>query len=504
MTQKSNYETIVDHAERLHNLEQTDHILRWDSDVMMPPGGAPGRSAQRATLSKTMNDLRASESLEVAVERVDETSLNDTQQSVVRELRREHRIASSVPADLNERIAEINADAHEAWKKAKKHNDWSQFAPAFEEHIEARKEWAAHVDPDNDPYEVLWKNKLGYTSQPYIDLETVNEVFNRLRKEIPPLIADVKASDTEIATSAFTANGPYEKAKQQAAFRDVLDALGMDWDRARFDTAPHPFSYGNAYDVRLTTRFDESNPISGFSATMHEFGHTTYHHGLPQEHYGTPLARARGLTIHGSQSGVWENHIGRSEPFWEFVLPIFQKHFPKLNDVTVDEAYQAVNQVYEDNLIRTSADELTYNMHVIVRTEIEQALVAGEMEVEEVPEVWGDKYESYLGIRPNTDREGPLQDPHWSGSIPGFINYTLGHHVLAAQVIDSAKADLNVSDLIRNGDFGPIREWMTEHIHQHGQRYKTQDLVRRATGKEITADHFIDYLDNKYRNLYHC
>lgn len=504
MSQKSHYGTIVDHAERLHNLEQADHIMRWDSDVMMPTGGARARSAQRATLSKTMNDLRASESLGTAVDRVDERSLDDGQRAIVRELRREHRIVSSVPTELNERIAEINADAHEAWKQAKEADDWSRFAPEFERHIEARKEWAAHVDPDSDPYEVLWKNKLGYTSQPYIDLDTVDRVFDRLRKEIPSLIEDVKASDTEIATDAFTANGPYDPETQQAAFRDVLDAMGMDWSRARFDTAPHPFSYGNAYDVRLTTRFDESNPISGFSATMHEFGHTTYHHGLPQEHYGTPLARARGLTIHGSQSGVWENHIGRSNAFWELVLPIFREHFPQLDEVSLEEAYQAVNQVYEDNLIRTSADELTYNMHVIVRTEIEQALVAGEMDVEDVPEVWADKYESYLGVLPETDSEGPLQDPHWSGSIPGFINYTLGHHVLAAQVMNSARADLDIDDLVQNGEFGPIREWMTDRIHQHGQRYKSQELVRRATGEEITADYFLEYLDEKYRALYSC
>jgi carboxypeptidase Taq len=451
-----------------------------------------------------MYDLRASDELGKALDRVDESGLSEERQAIVREIRREHEIASSVPKELNERIADVTADAHEAWKEAKKTDDWSRFAPAFEQHIKLRKEWAEYVDPGNDPYEVLWKNKLGYTSQPYIDLSTVNEVFSRLRKTLPPLIEDVRDSEVEIATDAFNSRGPYDPADQKATFEDILDLVDIDWSRARFDTAPHPFSYGNAYDVRLTTRFDKSDPTSGFAATMHEFGHTTYHHGLPQEHYGTPLARARGLTIHGSQSGIWENHIGRSEAFWDLVLPVFREYFPQLEDISSGEAYEAVNQVNESNVIRTSADELTYNMHVIVRTEIEQALIAGEMDVEEVPQVWEQKYEEYLGVSPDTESDGPLQDPHWSGSIPGFINYTLGHHVLAAQVRNAAKQELDFDGLIREGKFGPIREWMTENIHKHGQRYKSQELVRRATGEEITAEHFFDYIEEKYRSLYNC
>ena len=504
MVQDTHYETIVEYANRIHNIEQADHILRWDSDVMMPEGGAVARSAQRSTLAKTMHDLRSSESLSRALESVHESDLSDDQRAVVREIRRQHEIVSSVPKELNEEISDINAEAHEAWKAAKEANDWSKFAPAFEEHIQLRRQWADHVEPDGDPYEVLWKNKLGYTSQPFIDLSTVDRVFDRLRKTLPPLIKDVRESDVELATSAFTDRGPYDTADQKVVFEKVLDQLGIDWGRARFDTAPHPFSYGNAYDVRLTTRFDEKDPIGGFSATMHEFGHTTYHHGLPQEHYGTPLARARGLTIHGSQSGLWENHVGRSEAFWELILPIFREHFPQLNDVSARDAYEAVNQVNEANLVRTSADELTYNMHVLVRTEIEKELVAGNIDVNEVPQVWAEKYEQYLGVRPETDSEGPLQDPHWAGSIPGFINYTLGHHVLAAQVRKAAERELEFDSLVRNGDFGPIRDWMTENIHKHGQRYKSQELVRRATGEDITADYFLEYIENKFRTLYDC
>lgn len=504
MSQSTSYETIVEHANRLHNLEQTDHLMRWDSDVMMPPRGTAARSGQRETLSKMMHDVRGADALGQALDRVDEQELSGDEQAVVRELRREHNITTSVPDDLHSDIADVTARAHEAWKKAKENDDWDTFAPVFEEHIDLRREWADNVDPDSDPYEVLWKNKLGYTSQPHIDLSTVNRVFDRLKSALPGLIEDVRESDADLATDAFTSRGPYAAETQKEAFEAVLDDLGLDWDRARFDTAPHPFSYGNPHDVRLTTRFDESDPTSGFTATMHEFGHTTYHHGLPADHYGTPLGRARGLTIHGSQSGVWENHVGRSASFWERALPIFRDHFPQLTEVTPRQAYEAVNQVNETNVIRTAADELTYHMHIVVRTEIEQALIAGEMSVEEVPQVWEDKYEQYLGITPGSDREGPLQDPHWSSDIPGFINYTLGHGVLAAQVWAAASEGLPLTDHLRAGDFGPLREWMTENIHQHGQRYTSQELIRRATGEDLTADYFLEYIEDKYRLLYDC
>jgi len=498
------YTTILDYANRIHNIEQTDHLLRWDADVMMPPGGETARSSQRATLSKQLHELRADGTLGTALATVELDGRPAAERAIVREIRRQHETASAVSRELNEKLAEVTAKAHETWKSAKAADDWLEFAPVFERHIELRKEWAAAVDPNSDPYEVLWKNKLGYEAQPYIDLSTVERVFDRLRGELVPLIEDVRASETEIATDAFTASGPYDPEKQMALHRRVLDSLGLDWERARFDTAPHPFSYGNPFDVRLTTRFDESDPTTHLASTMHEFGHTTYHHGLPQEHYGTPLGRARGLTIHGSQSGVWENHVYKSRAFWHWVLPIFREQFPQLEAITPREAYEAVNQVQAENVIRTAADELTYHMHVLVRTEIEQELISGALDVEAVPAAWADKYEAYLGVRPESDREGPLQDPHWAVNIPGFINYTLGHGVLAAQVWAAAGRDLDLDRLVREGEFGPIREWMTKNIHSHGQLYKPQELVRRATGESITAEFFLEYIDGKYRTLYDC
>jgi carboxypeptidase Taq len=496
-------ETVWEYAERIHDLEQTDHLLRWDSDVMMPAGGTTARSKQRSSLSKSIYDLRSSTELGRALDRLDEDDLDADDSAIVREVRREHEVASSVPVELNRRLAEATAEAHEAWKRAKEADDWDLFAPAFERHVELRREWAAHVDPDGQPYEVLWKNKLGYESQPYIDLSTVNRVFDRVRDELVPLIEAVHDSDVRLASDAFTDRGPYDSASQMRVNQRILDVVGLDRSRARFDEAPHPFSYGNPYDVRLTTRFDEDDPVDAITATMHEFGHTTYHHGLPREAYGTPLARARGLTIHGSQSGVWENHVSKSRPFWELIMPELRAEFPQLEDVSVREAYEAVNTVQDESRVRTAADELTYHMHVIVRTEIEQALIAGELSVSEVPQVWADKYEQYLGVRPTSARDGPLQDPHWAVNVPGFINYTLGHGVLAAQVWAAMAEDVgDVDERIERGEFDPIHEWMTESIHRHGQRYRPQELVRRATGREITAEPFVEYVTEKFGSLY--
>lgn len=497
------YRTILEYANRIYDLEQTDHLLRWDSDVMMPAGGAPARSKQRSTLSKTIYDLRSSDTLGSALDTIDEDDLDDEQRAIVREIQREHEVASSVPQNLNRRLAEVTADAHEAWKRAKNKDDWSEFAPALERHVECRREWAANVDPDGDPYEVLWKNKLGYESQPYIDLSTVDRVFDSVRDALVPLIENIHEGDTDLASNAFTDRGPYDPERQMRANQRILDLIGLDRSRARFDEAPHPFSYGNPHDVRLTTRFDESDPVSAITATMHEFGHTTYHHGLPRDEYGTPLARARGLTIHGSQSGVWENHISKSQAFWELILPELREEFPQLQDVSVQEAYEAVNTVQDESRIRTAADEVTYHMHIIVRTEIEQALIAGDLEVSDVPQVWANKYQEYLGVRPESHRDGPLQDPHWAVNIPGFINYTLGHGVLAAQIWEAMVDDVgDVDELVRRGEFDPIHDWMTESIHRHGQQYLPQELVRRATGREITAEPFVDYVDRKCVNLY--
>lgn len=495
------YNIVLEKSQRILDLEKVDFLTRWDSDVMMPEGGAHARASQRSSIAAAQHRYRTDADLGEALTVLEDADLTGDQEAIVREVRREYDVETSVPSEVNERISTVTSSAHEDWKQAKDADDWSKFAPSMAEVVDAWKQWADHVDPDGDPFETLWKKRSGYHAQRYVDLETVDRIFAELRDALVPLIEEIRHSDADLATDAFTAHGPYDTDTQRDLCEETLDLLGLDWDRARLDTAPHPFSYGTQYDVRITTRFSEETPMTALQGVVHEFGHTAYTHGLPKEHYGDPIGEPRGLGIHESQSRFFENHIARSKPFWELYMPTLREHFPQLEGVTPKEAYEAVNEVFDDNRIRVEADELTYHMHIILRTEIERSLVADEIGIDEVPAVWADKMEEYLGIRPESDAEGPLQDPHWAGQIPAFITYTIGS-VLAAQLDASMREDLAVDELVRDGEFEPIHDWLNERVHRHGQRYRTDELVERATGEPLTAEYFVEYARSKYGDLY--
>lgn len=498
------YQIVLEQSQRVIDLEKTNQIMRWDSDVMMPPGGGPARSSQRTTLSSAHHRYLTDDRLGEALETLEDADLDDEQEAIVREVRREYTTESRVPERLNAEISDVTAQAHEAWKDAREADDWSTFGPLVAEHFEVKKEWSANVDPDGDPYEVIWTQRTGYRAQPDISLATVDRIFDTLREELVPLIEQIHESEQELATEALTSEeGELDIETQKDLNRAALDVLGLDWDRTRFDVAPHPFSFGNPYDVRMTTRYDETDLTKGLTGTIHEFGHTAYAHGLPQEQYGTPLGEPRGIGIHESQSRFFENHVARTEAFWEQFLPTVKEHFPQLADVSVRAAYECINQVFDDNVIRVDSDELTYHMHIILRTEIERDLFHNRIDADEIPQLWNQKMEEYLGVRPTTDNEGCLQDPHWSRSLPGFIGYTIGS-VLAAQLDAAMREDLDhdVDALIREGRLEPIRGWLTENVHAHGQFYRSDELIRRATGEDLTADYFVTYVTEKYGELY--
>jgi len=490
------YEELETRIERISNVGNAAGILRWDQEVVMPEGGTPARAKQLSTLSSLSHELLTDDRTGELLATLEDAALEGEQAAVVREVRRQYDRATSVPQDLVEEISETTANAHPTWMEARETDDFSIFEPTLENLVELKKEYAAHIDPDADPYEVLFADY-----EPYLDLETAERVLERLRDELVPLIEAIDESDADLETDAFA--GTFDDADQEALARDVLDSLGYDWERGRLDTAPHPFSSGTQFDARVTTRFDENDLLGSITSTIHEFGHANYTLGLPDDHYGTPLGDARDLTVHESQSRLWENHVGRSRPFWEHFLPIASERFPELGDVSPEEAFESANQVYDDNLIRVEADELTYHLHIVIRFEIERDLLSGDLEVADVPEAWNDKYEDYLGIRPDTDADGCLQDIHWShGSFGYFPTYSLGS-VLAAQLYAAAEADLgDLEERTRQGEFADLNGWLREEIHSHGKRYTTPDLVEEATGEAYTADYFIDYVKAKYGALY--
>jgi carboxypeptidase Taq len=488
------YTDLLDHYERIAALESAGGVLGWDQQVTMPEGGTPARSKQQSTLSGLGHELLTDEDVGEWLSALEGTDLSGDRAASVREIRREHRRADRVPQDLIEDISRASSEALPVWEEAKAEDDFATFAPKLEELIELNREYAEHVDPDRDPYEVLFEEY-----DPYIGIDTAERVLARLRDELVPLIDDLNDADPDLADPF---EGTYAEDTQEAVSRDILDALGYDWDRGRLDTSSHPFTSGNQFDCRITTRFNESDPLDALTATIHEFGHAQYMLGLPQEAFATPLGQDRDLVVHESQSRFFENHVGRTEAFWEWALPIVREHFQGLDGASARDVYEAANRIYPDNRIRVEADELTYHMHIVLRFEIERDLIRGEMDVSEVPDVWNEKMEAYLGVRPDTDAEGCLQDIHWAhGTFGYFPTYSLGS-VLAAQLDHHVRRDLDVDALVREGEFDPIREWMREKIHQHGCRYTTPDLIEEATGEAFTADYFVDYATRKFGYLY--
>ena len=489
------YQELVGEIERVNAVQSASGVLSWDQQVMMPEGGTPARSKQLSTLSSLSHELLVDGPVGELLDELEDAELTADQQAVVREVRRQYVRAERVPRELVEKISEAASEALGAWESARENDDFSQFAPYLEQLVELKRQYAEHIDPEADPYAVLVADY-----EPCLPLSQIESVLDELRETLVPLIEQIRASDAELATDAF--DGTYDTDVQEELSRDVLELLNYDFDRGRLDVSTHPFTSGNQFDCRVTTRFDESDPIGALTSTIHEFGHAYYTLGLPDDEFGSPLGDHRNLSVHESQSRLWENHVGRSEAFWELLLPKFEAVFPQA-DLSPREAYEAANQVYDENFIRVEADELTYHLHIIVRFEIERELIGGDLAVDDVPGRWNELYKEYLGISPPSDAMGCLQDIHWShGSFGYFPTYSLGS-VMAAQLYAAAEDDLgDLGAQTQNGNFEPLGEWLGENIHQHGQRYETNDLVLKATGEDFSADAFVEYVTEKYGELY--
>ena len=488
------YDAFLSHVQQLTYVGDAAGILDWDQQVMMPDGATPARAKQKSALSSLRHDLLTDDDLADYLDTLEGSDLDSEQEAVVREIRRQHERAVRVPEELVQQISEASSNALPVWEQAKAEDDFSQFEDALAELVELKREYAEAIDPDRDPYEVLFEEY-----EPYLGIDTAERVLERLGAELPPLIDAVGDSDVTVADPF---DGEYSEQSQEALVRDALDLLGYDWEHGRLDTSSHPFTSGTQFDARITTRFSPDDPMDALGSTIHEFGHAAYVLGLPKDAYGTPLGEDRDLTVLESQSRLWENHVARTEPFWELLAPAVEQRLGV--DASPRALYESASEVYDDNLIRVEADELTYHMHILVRFEIERDLIRGDLDVSDVPQVWNDKYEEYLGVRPDTDAEGCLQDIHWChGAFGYFPTYTLGS-VLAAQLDAAVREELALDEQIRAGEFDPLREWLREHIHHHGSRYTTPELIHEATGEEFTADYFLEYVDGKYRSLYDC
>ncbi|MDY6774553.1 MAG: carboxypeptidase M32 [Halobacteria archaeon] len=482
------YDDLVERVRRIRNVENASSVLNWDQEVMMPEKGVEARAQELSTLSSIKHEILTDDETGEILDSVKPNG--EDEEAVVREIQREYTRSVEVPDELVEEISDTSSRAHPVWKKAREKSDFDEFAPTLERLVELKREYAEEIDPDRDPYAVLFDD-----FEPYIDLETAERVLTNLRDSIKPLIDDIRDSDVEVEK---VLGSEYTDERQREIAETALEEMGYDFSRGRLDTSPHPFTSGNTFDARVTTRF--TNPLDALMSTIHEMGHALYIQGLPDEGYATPLSEARDLTVHESQSRLWENHVGRSRAFWDYFAPKLNQTLE--TEVSPGALYRSVNEV-SPHPVRVESDELTYHMHIVLRFEIEKDLIRGEIEVDEVPGIWNDKVEEYLGIRPENDAEGCLQDIHWShGSFGYFPTYSLGS-VLAAQVFDAADDEIeDLNGKISRGNFSHLRDWLKEEIHRHGKRYETDDLIRRVTGDDLNVDPFVEYAEEKFGEIY--
>ena len=483
------YRRLLDRYRQISNLEQASSYLEWDQRVMMPLEGTEGRAKQLSAISRTIQDLWNSETLEECLTDINRASLDEKQCANIREISRRYERAVRVPSELTGQITEQASENRKVWSEAKKKSEYGLFAPKLAEIRDLQVQRAESINDDVSPYHVMFED-----THPYLDLERVETIFDTIRDEVPEIVETIRSSDVKLAT----VEQPTDEDAQREICERALEFLGYDWSRGRLDVSSHRFMTGTQFDARVTTRFNETDPLDPITGTIHEFGHATYQHGLTKTNYGTPLGESHS-SIHESQSRFWENHIARTKSFWEAFLPIIDdiEGF----DVTPHEAYQAVNQIHPNNLIRVEADELTYHLHILLRAELGRKFIEGELDVAELPRAWNDRMEEYLGVRPQNDAEGCLQDVHWTERFAAFQTYTIGS-VFAAQLNSAMRQDLDVDALVREGRFDPIHDWLERHIHSHGKRYTPPELIEKVTGSPLSADAFLEYIKTKYSNIY--
>ena len=411
-------------------------------------------------------------------------------------MRRRFERGRKIPKDVFREYVTLVAEAESVWEEAKKAADFARFQPYLEKIVAYNRQFAELWGYEEHPYNALLDDY-----EPGMTVRKLDQLFSQVREEIVPLVAHVKNSpqpDVSFLKQSFS------KEQQRELSLYILKEMGYDFEAGRLDETEHPFAIGlNPRDVRVTTRFKPDDLLFALSSTIHEGGHALYEQNIAMELAGTPLAEGASYGIHESQSRFWEIFVGMSRPFWNRYLPELKRIFHgQLDDVTVDQFYRAINKA-EPSLIRIEADELTYNLHIMIRYEIEKQLIAGQIEVKDLPQIWNDKYEEYLGIRPSHDGEGVLQDVHWSGGSFGYFpTYSLGN-MYAAQICAKIKQELpNFTELLERGELAPIKAWLSDRIHRHGMMMKPEQFIQQVTGEELDARYLVEHLKTKYGELY--
>jgi carboxypeptidase Taq len=470
----------------LMDLRHAEKLLDWDSRVSMPRGGAEARAHVLATLSRLLHERLVSDELAELLGELDDVDDEDDA-ALVRITRREVERARRVPGELAAELAHAAGVGTAAWDKAKETSDFQFFAPYLERQLELKQRYVECFPDAETAYDVLLDEyEEGATTA------DVARVFDRLKEALVPLIA-------EHTDGAPVLRGPFPVSQQRLAGRKILDAFGYDETKWRIDETPHPFAQKPGVgDVRLTTHTSEGDLTSLFS-TMHEFGHGVYEFEIDDRYARTPLGHGTSSVIHESQSRTWENLVGRSSGFWRWFYPQLQPLFTDTLGGVDEEAFVRAVSAIQPGPIRGDADEVTYGLHIILRFELEQELLAGTIAVRELPDVWNARMKDYLGVDVPDDAHGVLQDMHWSMGLFGyFATYELGN-VASVQIWERGVADLgDLEAQFERGEFAPLREWLREHIYRHGGKYPPRELLRRVTGSDLDPEPYLRYLQTKF------
>jgi carboxypeptidase Taq len=491
-----NFSELTALLKHTHTLGTIGDLLSWDEQVNLPPGAAEQRAAQHATIAAAHHAAAVNPRIGQLLELLEVTGagLSALQRVVVLHARRDYDRATKLPVDFVREKATQGSRGYHAWAKAKAENDFSSYAPVLEKNLELAKREARYLGWVGREYDyMIDKHDPGMTSA------AIERLFAELKRELVPFVREVAAVKTRSSPKSLRGL-PLDG--QRIFLREVTQRIGFDYARGRLDVSLHPFCSGTGSDVRMTTRFKEDEPLDALFSSIHETGHGLYEQGLPEAELGNALGSHAGMAVHESQSRLWENQVARSRGFWKFFEPRFRELFPaQTATISSAELYRSINAV-EPTLIRVDADEVTYNLHIILRFELEQKLFSGELAVRDLPSAWNAAATELLGLTPSTDREGVLQDVHWSdGSFGYFPSYCLGNMLAAQLWYRGQELKPQLEDDFARGDFEWLLRWLRENVHARGRQFDALELARRVTGGELSAKPLMRYLRERYAPL---
>jgi carboxypeptidase Taq len=486
---------------QIKQYEEILGLVYWDMRTGAPRKGIELRSEAVGALSAETFKLSTSAEMGELLERLKEpeqmASLNEIDRRLVEETSKDYDRNRRIPPEMYREYVVLTSQSESAWEEAKKNNDFAGFVPYLEKIIAFNRQFIELWGVKSTPYDTLLD-----MYEPGLTTVELDRLFGELRARLIPLAEQIANSENKPNTSFL--EGTFDKEAQKKFSKHILKDMGYDFDAGRLDESVHPFATGlSPGDVRITTRYLPHDITSALFGTIHEGGHALYEQNIQAELAGTTLCTGTSMGIHESQSRLWENMIGRSLGFWQRYFPDLQAHFPgQLDGVTAEQFYRGIN-VVEPSLIRIEADELTYNLHIMIRYEIEKMLFNENLNPRDLPEVWNNKYKEALGITPPNDAEGVLQDVHWSGGAFGYFpSYSLGN-MYGAQMMDVARRKLPELDRqVAAGQLFPLKEWLTEQVYQYGKLLKPAEIIERISGKPLQSSYLCDYLENKYREIY--